>query len=342
MRKRKRPANELSGGEDSLLDVIANLVGVLIILVAIASACSRTILNSQVVDQQVDKKTEQLEKLKAAAAETRTRAEQNEAGYRELESGLAATERATRRLESIRMELMVARTAALRAIQQEAPAEDSSAGIVTTRLKLQQLQSQLTRLDQTLSARDAAVAEQTIEKIVHYPTPIAKTVFSDEVHFRLEGGKVEFVPVEALIEQMKTDWKTRSATLRTSGEIEDMTGQVDGFRMNYRLGTRIQNVPGVGESMSVELTHFDITPVVFDQGEPAEMAMQDGSRFATRLQRLQAGRTTVSIWVYPDSFAQYMKLRDYLRQRGFQTAAWPVDFGQKISGGPNGMRTTAH
>jgi hypothetical protein len=101
-------------------------------------------------------------------------------------------------------------------------------------------------------------------------------------------------------------------------------------------------MPGVGESISVELLHFEIIPLDPNIGEPVATALQDGSRFATRLQRMPAARTTVSIWVYPDSFDEYMQLRDYLRGRGFQTAAWPIEFGQKISGGPDGMRTTAH
>ena len=52
------------------------------------------------------------------------------------------------------------------------------------------------------AALNAAVPTGVIE---HLPTPMAKTVFGKEVHFRLSGGRISYVPWDELVEKLKAD-----------------------------------------------------------------------------------------------------------------------------------------
>jgi hypothetical protein len=52
-------------------------------------------------------------------------------------------------------------------------------------------------------------------------------------------------------------------------------------------------------------------------------------------------QTTVTVWVYPDSFAQFRTLKEELYKRGYLTASRPMPDGQPISGSPQGTYSTA-
>lgn len=334
-----REKAEIVGGEDSLLDVIANLVGVLIILVAIASVCSRRNLMLEA------ESTEQNSRLQAARDERDTavaRAGQVGAAFHESERELKALRHADQNLQMLRHQALIERELELRRLKESGPGDAGSRepALAETRLAVSRLQNELSSVSQQIAARKNSTAVR--REIKHYPTPIAKTVFSDEVHFRLIDGRIEFVPINELVEQMKAQWKSRPAAIRPGEEILEEVGPLDGFRMQYRLSATAERAAG-GESQRVfvELQQFSMLAERTDSGETVADAVREGSRFATRLSRLRPEKTTVSVWVYPDCFQEYSQLRDWLRQKGFQTAAWPIEHGQQISGGPNGMRTTA-
>ena len=59
---------------------------------------------------------------------------------------------------------------------------------------------------------------------------------------------------------------------------------------------------------------------------------------------LQANRpqsTTITIWVYPDSFGYFHDLKHVLYDEGYLTAARPMPDGQAIGGSPRGTRSAA-
>lgn len=333
-----REAPESAGGEDSLLDVIANLVGVLIILVAIASIASRKGM------EQAAAATDPVAEVDAAAAERAASLEtarRVRAGLDDATRELRALQNADEKLQMLRHQALIERELILREIREARESDDpAQPDFAETRLNITRMEKELTRLGERLSARRSTAPEQ--REIRHYPTPIARTVFSDEVHFRLSGGRLSYVPINELMDQMKAKWKSGAAELQPGRELADEVGPLEGFRMNYRLLARVEALPG-GEAqrISVELQQFRMQPQAELFEEPVAVALQDGSRFQSRLARWKPEKTTISVWVYPDSFEAYSQLRDHLRQSGFQTAAWPIENGQTISGGPNGMRTTA-
>jgi hypothetical protein len=52
-------------------------------------------------------------------------------------------------------------------------------------------------------------------------------------------------------------------------------------------------------------------------------------------------RTTITVWVYPDSFAEFRRLKEHLYQRGFATAARPLPTDRPIAAGPKGTKSIA-
>ena len=66
------------------------------------------------------------------------------------------------------------------------------------------------------------------------------------------------------------------------------------------------------------------------------MAWWRGSTFRRVVEALEVQQTAVTFWIYPDSFAMYRKLRDYLHDRDFVVAGRPLDEGNPIAGSRSG------
>ena len=52
-------------------------------------------------------------------------------------------------------------------------------------------------------------------------------------------------------------------------------------------------------------------------------------------------RATVTLWIYPDSFSLYRRLREDLTEQGFSVAARPLPEGMTIRGSPMGTQSAA-
>ncbi|MCE2793266.1 MAG: hypothetical protein ACK493_08335 [Planctomycetota bacterium] len=333
---------QLNVGEDSFMDTIANLVGVLIILVAIVSLHAEKIVVPRGERPEQNQAREEL--ASALNAATRT-ANAIEIDSQRLEQDLAAEQRLAASLAEERREKMIWLELARRQIAEQKAALDERAQrrleMVAEETKLQQ---QLDELQRQRRAQAAAAAVPKEIELVHYPTPIAKTVFSDEVHFRLENGRLAYVPLNELLEQMKAEWKYKAEKLGQDPSTVELIGPIENFRMEYELVAESPD-PSLpldpNRGMIVRFNKFLITPMGANTGEPLAVALGENSQFRQRLQRLPPGKTTISIWVYPESYEQLLTLRSWLREQGYQTACWPLESGRPITGGPNGLRTTA-
>jgi len=206
----------------------------------------------------------------------------------------------------------------------------------------QQLERELDELDRETNALTAN--EPNSEVIKHFPNPIAKTVFAEEVHFRLDKGKLSYVPMDELISRMKSQWKVKAEKLRQANRTIETVGPIRNFRMQYELAAEdVTENTSVGPVLrkTVSFQQFVLLPASLMMGEPVTDALRSGSEFLDILSRHEPRKTTVSIWVYPDSYAEHNQLKDWIHENGFQMASWPLDHGRKISGGPNGFKTSA-
>jgi hypothetical protein len=180
-------------------------------------------------------------------------------------------------------------------------------------------------------------------QIRHKLTPIGSTVVGKEVHFHVYRNRVSHVPLDDLLGRLRSqvlrqkDWLTKFNTHHGS------VGPVAGFTMNYvvvrqRLSVveELRNGRGM---MRIGVSEWQLVPSRKTASETAEEALRPGSAFHRAL--LAAERNaTLTFWVYPDSFEIYRTLQQVAQEEAFTVAARPLPFGIPISGSPNGSRSS--
>ncbi len=336
---------QITTGQDSFLDIVANLVGVLIILVVVIGAqASSAWQSADATDADLMKEQAELaEKLSSAHNQMKLLESDNHA----LEEKILREVTVNSRLNQIRHQMLVQ----LQIVEQEVEAKKQQ--------RMEQLsEQQQTNWEQLEKKKEMEIALADIkaelqaldayqpksETIEHFPNPIAKTVFSNEVHFQIRYGKIAFVPLNELVSRMKSEWKVKAEKLRTSDRTLETVGPVQNFRLQYELQVETTWSPGSRRPEGRQLVRFErftIFPTTELIGDKVIPESLENSRFAGQLQRYSPEKTTVSLWVYPDSFAEYNEVKDWLYEKGYQVACWPLEFNRRISGGPNGFRTSA-
>ncbi len=327
-------------GEDSFLDIVANLVGVLIILVVVVGANA----GSKICDNSVQQVGEQeLQVLDQQYDSARRTAISLQRDNYELENRILQEQRLAEKRRQERQIMLVQIEAARQQLESRKSAlSDERQTFLANADKIETLQRQLADTTaRRLSVETAAIEHETIE---HYPTPIAKTVFSDELHFRLRNGRLVHVPMNELVDLMKYEWQEKAKKLDMASDTLETVGPVGDFRLQYELrAEQVTTRTSYGDMTrrTPQFTRFILVPISESIGIPVDAALQEGSRFRQMVDATNPARTTISVWVYPESFAEFNQLKRWLYQRGFKTACWPLSRNSPISGGPSGYRSTA-
>ncbi|MEM7781889.1 MAG: hypothetical protein AAF623_00820 [Planctomycetota bacterium] len=343
-------------GNDSFLDIVANLVGVLIILVVVVGSQAtepKTVKQDENLTRKIDDLQLEIDKSSGVVEKLRTDNRQQDKLIYE-ESMLAA------RLAEQRHEMLIQFEMIQREFEKEKKERQHKLDRLLESLneqerqlaekqrmfdlEKQELLTQIEDKQKTLNAVSSVDISKN-EIMEHFPSPIAKTVFSDEVHVLLSAGRITVVPMDALIGRMKSEWKVKAEKLKRTSRTLETAGPVGDFRIQYELFRQTEKVAtsqGMVARERVKFHHFELIPVHHSTGEPIETAMENSeSKLSELLGQLQPSKTTVSVWVYPDSFAEHNRLKVWLHRRGFQIASWPLEFGKRISGSPDGFKTTA-
>ncbi len=322
-------------GYDSFLDIVANLVGILIILVVVIGAQAAEVWHD--AGEKVRQADASLETIRNDLAEEAS----NLQGYNaELRTKIDYQQRLNHRLLSNRQRMLVSIESQKRNLAQRSEElDESQSKALQIQAQIDLVQQQIEQVKFEFSAVDHA-AKSVVETIDHYPTPIAKTVFAEEVHFRIERNRIVYVPMDELIAAMKSEWQVKAKKITVTENTWQTVGPIDNFRLQYQL--RYYKNPQNRSQTTVKFERFVLQPVAHEMGETVENALVNGSEFNQRLSFTDPSRTTVAFWVYPDSYKSLNEIRAVLRDRGFQTAYWPMSFGQTISGGPNGFRSTTN
>lgn len=334
MSKRKRAVLEM--GHDSFLDIIANLVGILIILVVILGARSREVAEeaarASVTDSAAATELRETAGQAAALEEDVARLNQNLASY--------GVELISRRQErAVLMDLLATAREQWEQKQDSlSDAERNAAALAAEAARHEKELAEVLGQQQRLSAEpDPVVA------LEHLPSPMAKTVFGEEIHMRLKQGRLSVVPLDALLDAIRD--RFRNAASSRSGTSESSVGPIRGYVARYemeRSSATVNRGGSVGVATRLELTHMTIEPTPEFRGEPVdEVLRSDRSLLDIELAGRNPATTTVTIWVYPDSFGEFRRIKEHLYNKGIATAARPLPEGQPISGGPQGSRSAA-
>jgi hypothetical protein len=189
--------------------------------------------------------------------------------------------------------------------------------------------------------RKAPVAK----KVLRYRTPVSRAVQTEEVMFECRAGRVTLLDTGALLELVRRDLRSHGEQLRERWQLTELTPAVGAFRLRYTVQRErtLLDGPGAGAptqgSYRFSVTGWEAEPIQYPRGEPATAALEPGSAFRKLVDALDPKQTVVTMWVYPDSFALYRSLRDYLHDRDVVVAGRPLPDGASIASSRQGSKS---
>lgn len=378
----RRASGDPGFGSDSFLDVIANIVGILIILIVVAGlrvartpvkdGANTTTENAGGTEPPLLTDQPGKQKPLPVAGPRRVRATPRpkppplsaplpEVPAAEMPSSdeIAAQTAALKtelaslrdRFYRVQLEQIALRKKQQAFTSQQAVVQGQYRQLAAKEAGWNQRLQQLEETARRNAARLAALQQQydearrqgpPVKQIRHKLTPVGREVRGREIHFHVAGGRVSPVPLEKLLRLMKEDVLRRKEWLFKFPVHRGRVGPLDGFSMTYvverRTSTALNELRTGLSRMQIVLAGWKILPAVSLRGETADEALQPESRFLRTLQFAGVG-TTVTFWVYPDSYALFRRLQSRARQEGFRVAARPLPFGVPIAGSPRGTRS---
>lgn len=324
-------------GQDSFLDVITNIVGILILLVLVVG-----LRTSHSVQESPELATAAKDRAQNEYRQVFNTALTTENNVRELVQRVSTARVESKFRESEREWLSTTVAAAEKEIEaRRATLSTENQRDFDVRQKLATAQAtldDLTREQVALMSREPLVQELECQ-----PTPVAKAVTGKEVHVLLSDDHIAIVPFEELLDQMKQDVQANVWRLRQKSEMERTIGPVSGFRLKY-VFTR-EDVVGrsdAGTYMTGSVSRFShcfILPDVTPAGEPAKDALQPTSDFFQQLKPYRPDTTTITIWTYPGNFERLREMKRSIRQMGFAIAVRPLPPGMPMGASRNGSHS---
>jgi hypothetical protein len=177
-------------------------------------------------------------------------------------------------------------------------------------------------------------------------SPVARPVADDEYHFELRHNRISFIDLDKLMKLTKSDAQMRVRMSDRVGVVSNKVGPVGAFSLAYELApTMPSDLDGLiarrGAIRRYELQGWELIPESDNRGETYEATRNPISEFTLATNRINPHRATVTLWVYPDSFGLYRRVRSDLVERGFSVAARPLPAGLSIRGSPLGSQSAA-
>jgi hypothetical protein len=331
----KQHREEMAVGEDSFMDTIANLVGIMIILVVIVAARGYTTAKVQ-ARASAEEMIEQLDEPKSLVGQL----------DRDLESQL-------KQLQEYEVELMRRSAERMSLVDRvhltEQAIDEQIRGMDETVATELQAQAELSDLERQLAdllkqSGNLPPSELEVVSLQHLPTPMAKTVFGKELHVMMKNNLVTVIPWDVLVDSLKQQVQYTIARNTQRDRIDDTLGPIDGFMMRYRLICR-NGIMSDGRSSAmgkmVELDKFELEPTSQIVTESIADALHSGGRLRAELDANRSQQTTITVWVYPESFGEFRKLKEILFREGFLCAARPMPANMRIGASPRGSSSAA-
>jgi hypothetical protein len=352
MFRRRRPTREIAFSFDSFLDVVANVVGIILRLILVAWVGARSYkvfvpppppppeppADLVPLLDPSDPLTEQIERRRRELAEVQARLLEE---VRRFDKERKDQGDAARTLEELRGQL-----AALTAEESslDAAAHDKGKGTQAAALTLDELRQRSARLqDQIKELQNGP----PVSKTLRYRTPVSQPVHSEEWMFECREGKITLIDIGTLLDEASRGMRSRAEELRDRWEFNDVTAPVGAFRLRYTVERRRSAFDGPGgaamaqPSIRYGLTAWELEPVDPRRGETLEAALAPGSEFRRVADHLDPRQVTVTLWVYPDSFPLYRRLRDYLHDHDIAVAGRAIPFGAAIAASREGSASRA-
>jgi hypothetical protein len=359
---RRRRNGGFSLDSDSFLDIVANIVGILIILIVVVGV---RVGQSAAAPKAVEPVAAVVAPRPAVQPVVAPRpvflrepAPVAPAAPEPSPELLASIDRAIRDTERLRAEQLTLQAEAGR-LDAEIVALTAEAGTIAEehvslsgRLSAAEeagrvLVAQLDELRSTLDGLGRQISDVPVEQVTvlrHRLNPIGREVRGRELHFRIAGGRIARVPIEELVERLKPQLERQKDWIAKYNRHQGRVGPLEGFTMEYvaersRLGV-VEELRLGAQMMRIVVAGWKVVPEPNLVTESADEALRGDSRFLSVL-RLAPPDTTLTFWVYPDSFEAYRRLQEFAHAEGFSVAARPLPHGVPIAGSPQGSRSSS-
>lgn len=350
-RRRRRPSGKIPFSFDSFLDVVANVNGIIIRLILVAWVGARAYHGGM---KFADEPTPDAPVEAVALPSPRREDDPLTPLLAEKRQALASF--AVRQREVLAQTTQVARVVDADATARDVAQKrrDAASFLLASlpapspgpepALPLGELETRAKALAEAIGRVEA---EPPAVQGLRYRTPVSKAVTSDEVFFECRSGRVAYLDIPGFLKEIETSMPGREAALRDQYRVEDVTKPIGAFRVRYsveRRKTMGESFGGAGDAprervfFGYGLGRFEVEPIQPLRGENATRALEPTSEFRQIVDALDS-QTVVTLWVYPDSFALFRSVRDYLHHRGLEVAARPLPPEEPIAGSPTGSRS---
>lgn len=335
-RRSKTEAISDNGVQDSFLDIVANIVGILILLVIVVGI--RAAMQPQLDSQQAEVS---LPQLTQAMVEERAEAfmqQQREVRDLVVQTAKLAAEADARDRDRVDLATYVM-SVEEELERQKQQLDDSQAERLAIRSALAESQFEWQEL--MLEKVGLATKVTEPESVVHTPTPIVRTQSERMLHLRLEHGQVAVVPFDRLIDLLDSrSIDAHRRDLRRLGGIGRL-GPIDDFELHYALITRASAPGPQGIRQVVTFLAGEVRPADSLVGEALDEAFEPGSRLRAAMAEVNPRDTIAMLWTYPDSTAQFRDLQNWLREQGYSVDLRLLSADAHISFSPEGRKTAA-
>jgi len=344
IRRRKRPPQKIEFSFDSFLDLVANVVGIILRLILVAWAGSRSYKGLPV--------SAELPALPATTLSVATTEYENQAVVAQTE-----VDSLQGRLKAMQLEMakLLEKSGLLEKDAIEIKEKEKALAVAMADLAaLDSKGSGSLANDEVLVFKDRASREKeikelsaqieelrkapTLRKTHRWKTPVSQTLQSDEIIFECRNGRVTGVDLAPMLDEIQGKLKEKGEQLRFQWTVEDETSPHGSFRLKYAIEREKSALEQFGGAKPSDQTSFryglaswEVIPVDKQRGETLEEALKPASKFRAIIDRLDPSQTAITFCVYPDSFALYREIRDFLHEKDIVVAGRPLPYEAPIA-----------
>ena len=338
IRRRRRPVSQIQFSFDSFLDLVANVVGIILRLILVAWVGAKSYKGLPVLADLPDlpeiQHVVQFNNYgeESKKAQTKSDTLQKQVALLELQlagildkSKLLDRETEEQKKNEAKVDAQLAVVAHERDKQAAVIRVVDEPLFAANRLQLEKEAKEIAE------KIEAFKKVPTVKKVHTWKTPISQALQTEELIFECRKGRVTGVDLGVMVDEIQRGMKDKGDLLRSQWKIEDTTKPAGPFRLRYTIEREKSPLEEVGGGKPDDLGSFryglmawELIPLDPNRGENKDDALKAGSRFRAIIDRLESNQTAISFCVYPDSFAIYRALRDYLHEKDIVVAGRPL------------------
>ena len=345
-RRRTRADGPSEAGTDSFLDILANLVGILVILVVVVAIRVKQTVRGPVVAEHAPLEATAPPRRESAPIDVPMAAPKASQAADPAPSADLVADAARLAAELAAAQTRLASTprpeaAADDGVVDRLQAESDDARRQTARLVslTSARAADVARLSQSVASKraeldDAADPRPRVESLHHEVRPLARTA-GRQSYLHLAGGRLTVIPGEELVGKALRHQRDNLRTPRFDGTYAGRVGPVDGVTLSYETRRTASALDAALGGPAVSQYWFEVTDAA--RRETVEEALAPGSAFR-RMLAAQPSDGTLSCIVKPDSYAEARRLQEFVARRPQRLAFLPTAADVPAMFGSGGVR----